>query len=122
MSRIEEYKLEGKNIISFDLSGFKTDNEYVDLIKKAKAMIIKYPENSVYTITNMTGAIVSKNTHDIIADWVKHNKPYVRSGVVYGADATHKVIGKTASAVTQRSNLAYLGSKEEAEEYIIGLD
>ena len=122
MSRIEEFELEGKNIILFDLSGFKTDNEYVDLIKKAKAVIVKYSENSLYTITNMTGAVVSKNTHDIIADWVKYNKPYVVSGVVYGADATQVIIGKTASAVTQRSNLTYLGSKEEAIDYLIGLD
>ena len=122
MNRIEEFKHEGKDVVLFNLSGFKTDNEYIEFIKKAKAMIIKYSENSLYTITNMTGAVVSINTHDIIVDWVKHNKPYVKSGVVFGTDATQKVIGKTASAVTQRSNLVYLDTKQEALDYISNLD
>jgi len=122
MDRIEEFKREGKDIILFDLSGFKTDNEYIELIKKAKAMIVKYQENSLYTITNMTGAVVSKNTHDIIVDWVQYNKEFVIFGVVFGADATQKIIGKTATAVTKRSNLVYLNTKEEAVEYIINLE
>jgi len=122
MNRIEEFEHEGKDVVLFDLSGLENDNEYIDLIKKAKAIIIKYSDNSLYTITNMTGAVVSKNTHDIIADWVMHNKPYVKFGVVFGADATQKIIGKTASAVTQRSNLVYLNTKEEALDYISNLD
>jgi len=121
MNRIEEFSQDGKNIMLFDFSGFTTDKEYTDLISSAKMLIMKYEPDSLYTVTNMKGAVVSAKTHDIIADWVKYNKPYVKHGVVYGVDAAQKVIGQTAAVVTQRTNLVYVSTKEDAMEHIKNL-
>ena len=118
MNRIEEFTRGGKNIIYFDFSGFTTDKEFTDFIASAKIVVKKYPPDSIYTITNVEDIKVSANTHNIMSDWLAHNKPYVKSGTVYGADATSKIIGKTATIVSQRSNLAYVTSKEEAIDYL----
>jgi len=122
MNRIEEFTRDGKNIIYIDFSGFTTDKEFTDFIASAKIVVKKYSPGSLYTITNITDAKISANTHDIMSDWITHNKPYVKFGAVYGADSTSKIIGKTASIVSQRSNLAYLSSKEEALDYLSKLD
>ena len=122
MSRIEEFELDGKSFVYFDLSGFRKDNEYIDFIATAKTVIKKYPPNSLYTITNMKGAMVGGNTHVIMSEWVTHNKPYVKFGAVCSADTTAKVIGHTVSVVSQRSNLMYVDSKEEAIDSLLALE
>ena len=122
MNRIEEFLQEGKNIIYFDFSGLGTDQEFKDLINLAKIEIVKHPPDSIYTITNMEGVTVSTNTYGIISKWMTFNKPYVKFGVVCGADATKKVIGRSAAVVSQRSNIVYVSSKEEAINYIMNLD
>jgi len=122
MNRLEEFTKNGKNFICYDLSGLKTDDEFKDLIATAKVLIKKYPPDSVYTITNMTGAVMTTNTHDIIADWIGHNKPYVKYAAVYGVDFTMKTIGKSVGIVTQRVNLEYVSSREEAMEFLLNLE
>jgi len=122
MRRIEEFTENGKDFICFDLSGFKTDEDYKEFIESAKIVIRKHPPDSLYTITNMSGAVITSNTHDIIADWVGYNKPYVKCGAVYGVDFTMKTIGKAVGIVTQRMNLAYFASKEESIEYLVNLE
>ena len=122
MTRIEEFTQDNKKFISFNMSGFKTDDDYYDFIEGAKVVMKKYPPDSVYTISNMEGSVLTPNTHDIIADWVAHNKPYVKYGAVYGVDFSMKTIGKTVGIVTQRLNLVYVSSKEEALEYLLNLE
>ena len=122
MNRIEEFIEDSKSFICFDLSEFKTDNEYIEFIESAKTVIAKYSPESVYTITNMTNAVLSKNSHDIIAGWVAFNKPYVKYGAVYGVDFTMKTVGKTVGIVTQRLNLVYVETKEEAIEYLLKVE
>ena len=122
MSRIEEFIEDGKKFICFDLSEFKTDDEYTDFIESAKIVIAKYSPESAYTITNMTNAVLTKNSHDIIAGWVAFNKPYVKYGAVYGVDFTMKTVGKTVGIVTQRLNLVYVETKEEAIEYLLKVE
>jgi len=122
MDRIEEFVEEGNSFICFDLSDFKTDDEYTEFIKIAKLEITKYAPGSVFTISNMTNAVLSKNTHDIIADWVTHNKPYVKYGAVYGVDFAMKTIGKTVGIVTQRLNLVYVATKDEAIKQLLNME
>jgi len=122
MNRIEEFIEDSKSFICFDLSEFKTDDEYTEFIESAKSVIAKYSPESVYTISNMTNAVLSKNTHDIIAGWVAYNKPYVKCGAVYGVDFAMKTIGKTVGIVTQRLNIVYVATKEEAIKYLLNVD
>jgi hypothetical protein len=53
MERIEEFTREGKIFIYFDLSNFKSNNEFTQFIEKSKPVIEKYAEHSLYTITNI---------------------------------------------------------------------
>ena len=122
MNRIEEFTQGGKKFMYFDFSDIKTDEEYIDFIKTAKIEVKKHPPDSIYTISNMKNAAITSNTHDIIADWVAHNKPYVKYGAVCNIDFSAKIIGKTVSIVTQRMNLVYVSSKEEAIEYLLNVD
>ena len=122
MNRIEEFERDGKSFICFDLSEFKTDDEYTEFIESAKTAISSYSPESVFTISNMTNAVLSKNTHDIIAGWVAFNKPFVKYGAVYGVDFAMKTIGKTVGIVTQRLNLVYVATKEEAIEYLLNIE
>jgi len=122
MKRIEEFTKNEKSFISFDLSGFKTDDEYKDFIEAAKVVVKKHPPNSLFTLSNMQDAVLTSNTHDIIADWVTHNKPFVKYGAVYGVDFSMKTIGKTVGIVTQRLNLVYVSTREEAIDYLLNVE
>ena len=122
MNRIEEFKHAGKSVIYMDFSGFKENTEYKTIIDAAKTLIREYPHDSLYTITNMTNAVVNSNTHDTFSSFTEHNKPFVKLGLVCGADTTTKIIGKTVATVSGRSNLIYVSSKDDALDYLTNLE
>ena len=55
MERIEELTLEGKNIVTLDVSGLSTTRELMKIAETFKAVIAKYPENSLFIWNVGTG-------------------------------------------------------------------
>ena len=122
MDRIEEFTQDGKKIVYIDFSHFTTTEELSSFIESAKPYIKKYPLNSIYTITNMEGMTVNSETHDIMAGWVEHNKPYVKFGAVYGVDGIKRILAKTIAVLTKRNNLVYVSSRGEALNSLLQQD
>jgi len=119
MKRIDEFTLNGKNFVYIDFSGLTSDNDYLEAVKLAQSVIAKYPEQTVYTITNISNLKFDTHTKEIAAKYVEHNKPYVKYGVIIGMDGIKKMMALTVMKLSGRKNYSFAFSKEKAIEWLL---
>jgi len=115
----EEFTLEGKNFIYIDLSGTKSNNEFNERIKVIVPEIAKYPEKSLYTITNVENIRFDTKSKEIVAQYMMTNKPYVKFGAVIGIDGIKKIMINAIFALSGRSNMHFAFTKEQAIEWLL---
>jgi hypothetical protein len=118
MSRIEEFVRHGKRYIYFDLSYFRTNDEFRLFIQMAKPVIENYKKHTVYTITNVEGIRFDSETKQILAEWMSHNAPYVKYSVVTGMDGIKKLMLNAILSMNGRYNIGIATTKEHAVEVV----
>ena len=119
MERVEEFTRDGKSIIYIDFSGLRSDNDFIEIIKDVKRVVASYPERSLYTITNIENVRFDTNTKEIVANYMEHNKPYVKYGVVVGLDGIKKILVQTVMKLSGRQNMHFAFTKEQAIEWLL---
>jgi len=117
--RIEEFARDGKNLIYYDLSDFRTNDEFQEFTNMAKERISQYAKHSLFTITNIKEVKFDSETKNIIADWMEHNKPYVKFGAVIGFDGIKKIMVNAILKLCGRKNMAFISNKEQAIEFLL---
>jgi len=122
MGRIEEFTQAGKNFVYIDFSGLASDQDFLEVMKVAEPVISKYPEQSVYTITNIANLRFDSHTKEIAAKYTENNKPYVKCGVIIGLDGIKKMMAHTVMKLSGRTNLSFAFSKEGAIDWILKQD
>ena len=118
-SRIEEFSKDGKNFAYIDLSNIRVSEEFIEIIKSITPVIAKYPEKSLYTITNVENIRVDTEAKELIADYMKQNKPYVKYGAVIGLDGVKKLMLNVVFKLSGRNNMIAAYSKEQAIEILL---
>ena len=119
MERVEEFTQAGKQFVYINFSGLASDKDFKDVINVAEPVIAKYPEKSVYTITNIANLKFDTNTKQIAAKYTKNNKPYVKFGVIIGLDGIKKMMAMTVMKLSERKNYSFAFSKEAAIELLL---
>jgi hypothetical protein len=117
--RLEEFTLDGKNFIYHDFSGFQTLEEYAQLIEAAKSQIVKYPKNSLLTITNMKDIRFDSSAKEIVTEWLTFNKPYVKYGAIIGADGVKKIMLNSILIICGRNNMNLVFTKGQAIDWLL---
>ncbi|MCL2480588.1 MAG: hypothetical protein FWF38_02640 [Spirochaetaceae bacterium] len=117
--RIEEFVRDGKSFIYIDFSNLKTNEEFIELLKVIEPAFAKYPKHSLYTITNIENVRIDSESKKIIAQYLEHNKPYVKCGAVIGLDGIKKIIVTTALKLSGRDNIFFAFTKEQAVELLL---
>jgi len=118
-TRVEEFTCEGKNFVYIDLSDLRINDEFIEAIKVIKPVIANHPENSVYTITNIENVRVDTAAKDLIADYMKENKPYVKFGAVIGLDGVKKLMLNLVFNLSGRNNMLAAYSREQAIDLLL---
>jgi len=118
----EEFSVEGRNIIYIDFSQAKTPEDYSTAFEEVGRAIAGYPENSLYTITNMAGTRIDTFSKDAFIKYAEHNKPYVKKGVVIGLDGVTKMIVNSIVEKAARDKFHIAFTKEKAIEWILQQD
>jgi hypothetical protein len=118
MGHIEEFTIDGKNIIYIDFANTVSENDFNIIIEHVKQVMLKYTENSVCTITNMENVRFDTSIKDILVDYVEFNKPYVKYGVAVGMDGIKKKMVEEILKTSGRSNFHFCFTKEEAVKWL----
>jgi len=119
MERIEEFVVDGKNFIYIDFSGISANDGFSDLVEVIKPVIAKYPEKSLYTITNIEDTRFDSGSRVIMSEYMKHNSAYVKYGAVIGLDGIKKIITTSAFKMSGRTNMYFASSRENAIEWLL---
>ena len=118
----EEFSLEGKNIIYIDLSHIKAAEEFSAAFEEIKPAIAAYPENSLYTITNLAGSVLDTFSREAFIKYIEHNKPYVKKASMIGLDGVAKMAAAKLIEKTGRDKFHIAFTKEKAIEWILQQD
>jgi len=119
MDRIEEFNRNGKNFIFINLSGIKTSDEFSSQFNLIKPVISKYKNRSLNLITNIADIRIDAEIKDMALDFLRHNKPYIKSSVVIGMDGIKKMMLNTMTKLCGRDDFYYVFTKEKAIEWIL---
>jgi hypothetical protein len=120
--RIEEFTQDGKNFMYIDFSGYRTNEEFIDLILIAEPLIANYPKMSLYTISNIDNIRLDSKLKEIIAKYMEHNKPYVKYSALFGLDGIKKVMASSIAKMSGRENIHFAFTKEKAIEWLLEQD
>jgi len=120
--RIEEFQVDGKNFMYIDLSNLKMNEDFEKESKLIEPEIAKYPEKSLYTITNIENTRFDSGTKEVAAAYMLHNRPYVKSGAIIGLDGIKKVLVSLIIKISGREKVYFAFSKEQAIEYLLKQD
>lgn len=119
MERIEEFSVEGKNFLYIDFSGFSAGNEFISFLDYIKPVFEKYPEQSIYTITNIENIRFDSRIKEEIVKYMAHNKPYVICGAIIGIDGIKKIMAQTIIKLSGRSGFHFYFTREEAVKFLL---
>jgi hypothetical protein len=117
--RIEEFTRKGKEFVYYDLSCFKTNDEFKKFVEVAKKLITKYAKHSLLTITNVKDLKFDSETKNIAAEWMEYNKPYVKFGTVMGFDGIKKIMVNAILKLCGRKNMFFISNREQAIEWLL---
>ena len=117
--RIEEFTRDGKIFVYIDFSGITSDEDFSELCEIAGQVIAKYPEQSLYTISNIEKVRFDSNTKEIVVNFMQSNKPYVKYGIVIGIDGIKKMMVRSVLKLSGRANLNFCFTKEEAIDRLL---
>jgi DUF2075 family protein len=117
--RIEEFTIVNKKIIYYDFSNFQNLDDYLTVIEAAKLGIVKYPKKSLLTMTNITNVRYDTRVKDAVAKWMEFNRPFVKCGAVFGVSGIKKITVNEMIAITGRSDIKYVHTKDQAIEWLL---
>ncbi|MDR2575025.1 MAG: hypothetical protein LBC52_01125 [Treponema sp.] len=118
MEHVEEFAVDGKNIVYIDFSNAISLNDFNVVIEQVKQAMPKYAEKSVCTITNMENVRFDSSIKDLFVNYVEFNKPYVKYGVAVGMDGIKKKMIEGILKLGGRSNFHFCFSREEAVKWL----
>jgi hypothetical protein len=118
-TRLEEFTRDGKNFIYIDLSDIKKNEEFQEMFEIIKPIIEKYPEHSLYTITNIENIRYDSESKKLMVDYLEHNKPFVKFGAVIGLDGINKLMVTMSLKLSGRNDLVFAFTREQAVELLL---
>ena len=119
MERIEEFVIDNKNFMYVDLSNFITPENAAVKLEEIKKAIAKYPDKSLYTITNIGNMKFDSKTKNLATDYMKHNDPYVKYGAAIGLDGIKKFLISSIMKLSGRNNIHFAFTKEQAINWLL---
>ena len=84
------------------------------------SVIHDQPENSLLSISDVTGGHFDKKMKAMLKDFVKQNEPYIKMSVIIGLQGLQMVVYNAVLKATGRTNLVLKNSKEEAVAFLSG--
>ena len=119
MVYIEEFSHSGRDFIYISLPRFSTRDELRHALKTIGRAMEKYAENSLYAILNIENLIFDTKTITLTAKYMKYSKPYVKYEAVIGIDGVKKTLFVSMLRMSERDNMCFAFTKEQAIELLL---
>jgi len=120
-SRVRFIEHKGKSVLLQDYSGMQPGPEFVELIKRARAIIDSQEPHSLLTLVDATNSVFDSEVLVIMKDFVKRNTPFIRYTGVVGITGL-KQVGLMALTRVAGRPLQTFSTREEALDHMTGLE
>ncbi len=117
MSKVRPIYHNGKEILFLDFS-WCSAAECLETMEAARQFIREQPHDSVLTLTDVTAARYDSYVIEVLKEFTKVNKPFVRAGAVLGIDGLKKIIYNNVMYMTGR-NLTAFDDIEKAKAWLV---
>ncbi len=107
----------GARIAYQDWSYCKPD-EILDMMERAKSLVVLQPKNSALVLINVKGASFNLAVSNAAREFAKANTPYVKHTAIYGVEGLQEVIFKGIITFTGRKNIVLVKTLEEGKELL----
>jgi len=102
MPRTQQIIHKGKTIFFMDFSSIRNVQEIKSVISESIAHIRTKPSNSLLTLTHIKDMHFSSEIKELFSDFIKGNKPYVKSGAVVGLNGLQQIVYNGLMKITGR--------------------
>jgi hypothetical protein len=116
--RVQEFSVGGRDFVYGDFSGIRDPGEYRAVMDRCAAVVAKYPEGSLLTIANISGAGFDSDVQRLVTKFAAGNRSFVRRTAVIGADSMKLAALKPVLMLSGR-DVASFGTKEEAIAWLL---
>jgi hypothetical protein len=110
-----DYK--GKRILFMDI-GVTEKDVLKERIATIEPVVEKEPLNSILCICSVIGGKSSPEMTQMLKDFTKHNRPYMKMTAVIGVEGIQKIIYQGVLMFTGRKNLVLKNTRPEALEWL----
>jgi hypothetical protein len=117
MASISFIPYKGVRIVYQDCSYSKPE-EILNLIERAKGMVVLQPKNSALVLINVKGASFNLEITKALREFARENTPYVKCSAVYGVEGLQEVIFKGILTFTGRKNIVLVKTLDEGKEFL----
>ena len=111
-----------KRILLLDFTSIGDVNDALKVIAYARTFVAGQPQNSLYTISDITDSRYDREVTTALQELAKHNKPYVIAGAAVGVSGLQKVVFRSILAVSGRRNIKLFDDRNLALEWLASYD
>jgi hypothetical protein len=91
MDRLQFITHKGKKILLEDFTNLPPGAEYIDLLKKAQALIATQPPKSVLALFDTSGGSFNNENLNAMKEFTRANTPYIKAAAVVGITGLLKI-------------------------------
>lgn len=117
MERVQFIPHNQAKILLIDVSNMSAGKDFESVISQAKFQIRSQPKESVLTLFDASGAFYNPESIQLLKEFTKSNKPYVKASAVVGITGLKKIALETISRFSGRS-FQVCNTKEEAVSWL----
>jgi hypothetical protein len=116
MERIQKVSHKGKTIILMDFSNCKPA-ETIELMGAAEKVIATSAPKKALILSDVTGAMYTKEVAERMKEFTKHNTPYVLGSAAVGVSGVQMILLQTLIFITRRE-IKLFPSRQEAMDWL----
>jgi hypothetical protein len=109
----------GKRILFMDI-GVTEAGDLKERIAVIEPVIEKEPPESILCVCSVIGGKSSPAMTQMLKDFTKHNKPYMKMTALIGVEGIQKIIYQGVLMFTGRKNLVLKNTRQEAMDWLAG--
>lgn len=111
-----------RRILLLDFTEISDPQFALQVIDFARSFVARQPENSLYTLSDITDSHYDREVTAALQALAKHNKPHVIAGAAVGVSGLQKVVFRSILAFSGRKNIQLFDDRQAALEWLAGYE
>src|SRR5437899_1011492 len=118
MERVRFIEHDGQRVLLLDYSNLHDDAAILEMVQERRSLVASLPQNSLLSLTDITGAHFSKIALTKIKEAAALDLPHLRRAAIVGVDTSQQDALESVKSFTTR-RWKIFPSREEALDWLV---